>query len=618
MNLSQLMALAKLRFKLTTNQIKKSGKLNTIIATIFYAIGAILVATSFFIAATLGALFYSRTDPFSMVMMWNIVAALFLFMWIVQLIGELQQTELISLDKLLHLPVSLRGAFFLNYTSTFFCGTFLFFAPMMLGMCVGMMIGLGWHMAISIPLVLSFLFLVTSLTHQLRGWLGGLMENKRSKGTIGAFLIILIIVATQIPNLVMQTLRTSREDAEEIVQTQMDEERLTALALLDAAKPLDSPTAQSKTWEVLELNTEFRDRKSRRRAIAKKARREQLADTIKTVDKYFPPGWMPLGIFNAYQGRFIQGILGSLGMFAIGLISFTLSYRSSMRKYTGFAKRKPKTQAKPKPAPNLDFMFKDIPFCSDSISNVTLASFRGLIRSPETKMMLIMPIVLAMLGFAYFFSGSDITIPQEFWPCVPIGAIALTMFSIASSTFNQFGMDRDGFRAFVLSPVERRDILIGKNLALAPIAAGVAVLLLIVLQFIFPCGPLFFLANLIQIPCNYLLYCLAGNTASIYFPMGIKRGTMQPVNPKFLPMLILVIATFMLPSLLLVPTMVAVSIPMLLEFNFGWNADLLYLIATIAQIALTVALYAYVVKFQGYWLWVREPKILDQVANIPE
>ena len=619
MNLSQLLALAKLRYRLTVNQIKKSGKFNTVLAAIFYSLGAFLVATSFFFAAILGTLFYSQVDPFSMIMMWNIIAATFLFLWMMQLVAELQQTEMISLDKLLHMPVSLKGAFFLNYTSTFFNGTFLFFAPAMLGMCVGMIFGLGWRMAISLPLVLSFLFLVTSLTHQLRGWLGGLMENKRSKGTIGALVIIGVIAVTQIPHLAIQYYDRVDDKRKELVQNEIDEKRVTAVAMLDARHNPNDLTAKTSTWEVLEIDRVLNDQKSKVRAERKKQGRVDLVNTVQTVDKFVPPGWMPLGIFRAYQGSLLPGILGSLGMFVMGLVSFTMSYRSSMRKYTGATSRRKVPQKETKvSAPKLDFLFKNIPLCSQPISTVAFTTFRSMIRAPETKMMLIMPVVIAVLGCGYFLSGNDFTIPEQFWPCIPIGAIALTMFTIASSTFNQFGMDRDGFRAFVLSPLKRRDILIGKNLALFPLAGGVAILFLVILQFIFPVGPTACAANLLQIPCNFFLYCLAGNTASIYFPMGIKRGSMQPVNPKFLPMLILVLATFMLPTFLFMPTCAVLTLPLFLEFHFGWNAETLYLIGTIIQLIATLTFYWYIIKFQGHWLWKREPKILDQVANVPE
>jgi ABC-2 type transport system permease protein len=36
---------------------------------------------------------------------------------------------------------------------------------------------------------------------------------------------------------------------------------------------------------------------------------------------------------------------------------------------------------------------------------------------------------------------------------------------------NQFGLDRDGFRSLILSPADRRLILLGKNLASLPVGA---------------------------------------------------------------------------------------------------------------------------------------------------
>ena len=51
---------------------------------------------------------------------------------------------------------------------------------------------------------------------------------------------------------------------------------------------------------------------------------------------------------------------------------------------------------------------------------------------------------------------------------------------------NQFGFDRDGFRVFVLSPAPRRDILLGKNLAFAPMAMAIAAVILVVVEFLCP------------------------------------------------------------------------------------------------------------------------------------
>ena len=100
--------------------------------------------------------------------------------------------------------------------------------------------------------------------------------------------------------------------------------------------------------------------------------------------------------------------------------------------------------------------------------------------------------------------------------------------------------------------------------------------------------------------------------------MGIKRGTMQPSNPRFVPMFIMILATFILPGILLMPTMLALGVSTLINHYFGWSLGGAYLILSAIQLALSVAAYWWMLNFQGKALWNREQKILDIVANVPE
>jgi hypothetical protein len=179
-------------------------------------------------------------------------------------------------------------------------------------------------------------------------------------------------------------------------------------------------------------------------------------------------------------------------------------------------------------------------------------------------------------------------------------------------------MDRDGFRAFVLSPIPRHDILLGKNLAAAPLALGLCLILICIVQFLLPQGPLAWLSTVVQIPAVYLLYCMFGNLVSVFFPMGIKRGSMQPANPRFLQMLILIFGSMLAPMVLMVPTSFSYGLPMLLEGVFGVSMNWLYLLLSIAQLAVTWFAYAWSLRQLDGILWRREPAILDIVANIPE
>ena len=55
----------------------------------------------------------------------------FLFFWRIGLIAELQRTDSLSLTKFMHLPVSVNGAFLINYLSSLFRLSLIIFVPVM-------------------------------------------------------------------------------------------------------------------------------------------------------------------------------------------------------------------------------------------------------------------------------------------------------------------------------------------------------------------------------------------------------------------------------------------------------------------------------------------------------
>ena len=71
-------------------------------------------------------------------------------------------------------------------------------------------------------------------------------------------------------------------------------------------------------------------------------------------------------------------------------------------------------------------------------------------------------------------------------PLVAFGAMTTILLTTVQVTGNQFGFDRSGFRAYVLAPVPRRDILLGKNLAVAPITGTICIVAVCFVQILFP------------------------------------------------------------------------------------------------------------------------------------
>jgi hypothetical protein len=255
-----------------------------------------------------------------------------------------------------------------------------------------------------------------------------------------------------------------------------------------------------------------------------------------------------------------------------------------------------------------------LPGVSDSVAAVALAGLKSLIRAPESKLMLLSPILLTFFfGSAIFKISSGV--PDSARAFLAIGAIALALFGSVQMVANQFGFDRDGFRVFVLSAVPRRDILLGKNLAFAPIALGMAAIMLAMVEFVRPLRWDHLLAIAPQFVSMFLLFCIVVNLLSIYTPMHIAAGSLKPSQPRLVPVLLQLLMMFFLFPLLEAPTLLPLGIEALLEWQ-GWTAGIpIYLLLSSALCAAVIFLYRLALKWQGQVFQEREQKILEAVTN---
>src|SRR5262245_27424430 len=169
---------------MSLNQLKRSG----IASTIILALLAVLVLTSsialFFIALLVGILVLPRAQPDVLMYVWDAIVLVFLMFWMVGLLAELQRAEVLSLQKLLHLPISLSGTFLINYVGSLVSLTMVVLMPGMIGLCIAMAVAKGSAMLLAFPLLAGFLLMVTALTYQFQGWLAALMVNQRKRRTV--------------------------------------------------------------------------------------------------------------------------------------------------------------------------------------------------------------------------------------------------------------------------------------------------------------------------------------------------------------------------------------------------------------------------------------------------
>ena len=128
MNRDQLKTILWLRWRLTRNQWRKGGNVGAAIAGVVLVAGLILAAASF-----VGAIIVVMG-------VWLSLSAAFMFFWLIGLVSELQRSETIDLQRLMHLPVQLGQIFIVNYAASHLTMSIIVMVPAMLGHPFGLAI----------------------------------------------------------------------------------------------------------------------------------------------------------------------------------------------------------------------------------------------------------------------------------------------------------------------------------------------------------------------------------------------------------------------------------------------------------------------------------------------
>ena len=111
--------------------------------------------------------------------------------------------------------------------------------------------------------------------------------------------------------------------------------------------------------------------------------------------------------------------------------------------------------------------------------------------------------------------------------------MVMVLFTLMQLVCNQFGCDRDGFRGLVLLPTPREQVLLGKNVALFPLAAAIMFVPLVAVSVLAKLSPPVVLATVLQFAAAFLMYCAIGNLASILVPYRIAAGSLKPTKQSW-------------------------------------------------------------------------------------
>jgi ABC-2 type transport system permease protein len=133
-NWEHFKAIAWLRWRLSRNQWKRAGIVNRVIVAVFTVSLFVCAGLSFFLALVLGILLLPKASPLHVTFVWDGIVAVFSFGWVFSMLTAIQRSELPSLDKFLHLPMSLRTAFIMNYLTTFLSFNVICIVPGAIGL----------------------------------------------------------------------------------------------------------------------------------------------------------------------------------------------------------------------------------------------------------------------------------------------------------------------------------------------------------------------------------------------------------------------------------------------------------------------------------------------------
>jgi hypothetical protein len=317
----------------------------------------------------------------------------------------------------------------------------------------------------------------------------------------------------------------------------------------------------------------------------------------------------------------LPAILELTGCLVLGVLGLRRAYRTTLRYYhgktdTGHAPvpaTAPAPAATPVPIRGSRFMEARPRGVPEQAAALALATLRSLTRAPEVKMSLGMPLVMAVVFGLVFFGRTGPNLPEAAKPFIATSVIGFVSFFLFQFYGNQFGYDRDGFRALVLTPVDRRLILLGKNLATAPLAFGAGAIVLIVAGVLLRLPSLAVVAGLFQLLTMLCVLSIAGDYLSIIAPYRIQAGSMKASKLPAKTMLLMMLCTFLMPIILL-PTYLAPLAEFLWRLGEGPAFVPVNLVCSAGIAAVALLAYRVALNPLGRLLQSREIEVLNTVT----
>ncbi len=332
--------------------------------------------------------------------------------------------------------------------------------------------------------------------------------------------------------------------------------------------------------------------------------------------RWTPPGAVAYSLTHGLgQGaadlRNFALALFALAVYAVVLVGLT--FWLARRTILGGGKAGRKRHVTVGPSQTEVYTGWDLPLLSPALSGVVEKELRYVWRNAQVRMMAVMPLILIAIRLInrrhldpQALGGSDLA--HDFFT-YGHGLIAtsgvLYVFLILSGLFcNQFAFEQAGMRTLILSPLSRKNVLIGKNLVTTLVALILSAVLLGINHVLFRdlTGKALLFAGFSFLIFAAMLSTM-GNWFSVRFPKPMKFGKRFNVSGVV--------------GVLLIPMIGLLALPPLASVAAGFVAEsLLVEYVTLAILAaLSIGFYLMMIGSQGESLQQRELEVLEIVKG---
>lgn len=549
--MSQLLTLIWLKWRLLRNSLRSSKAVVSRIASILGMLIALFIALT--VALVLGFAAYALSQPGALSDAFRrevspSASVEFIFFSMFGLIYLMWATVPLSIGgskqfdagKMLMYPITLRKLFAVDFVSELTTLHSVFAIPAVIAICIGVGFGTG-NLTLALLTAIPTILFGVALSKWLSTTIGSLLRRKRARGE-------------------------------------------TIVALIGAVAGLSAAVAGQIAPILFKHAESFRSL------------------------RWTPPGaaaFLLVGAADdtvAYALAFI-----TLAAYAGALIVFT--YLIARRAALGVDGR-PRQRATVVAPPTTGYSGWQLPLISAELSAVVEKEVRYALRNAQIRMMALMPLILIVIRVVNMqrLGRERVMPPGSFLTygsgLLATGGVLYVFLILAGLSCNQFAFEEGGMRTLILSPIDRRKILLGKNIAITMLALVFATILLTLNTIIFrDLDPL----KLVFIGLSFVTFAalssMMGNWLSIRFPKRMRFGKRLNLSG--------------VGGLLLIPMVIVLSVPPVLATLIGlFTRSLLNeYAAMLVFAALAIGLYFLMLNFQGRSLAKREIEILDAVRE---